>query len=247
MKFKLINFLPTSLIPFTCISTSCGNSVDPLANVINIVRNNFDAPSINLGQVSDESQAKELFAKELLNSDSDVTKANEVLFDFFNFLGAEGFAINHNSELKILPTGYSFLKLYDEKKCVINTQYDYRFEQKEIDYFTFIFKGYVNIQMVDDFSLDNINLKKGDVVQFVYDMESWMKVEINAVRSGNKILSDVTYSYTKFGTLDFCAGIIKLTLDGEYYPDITIKDIKDINFTTDQHHLHYCNLNINNK
>ena len=172
MKFKLINFLPLSLILFTCISTSCGNSVDPLVNVINIVKNNFDAPSINLGEVNSVDQAKELFTKELLNSDSDVTKADEVLFDTFNFLGAEGFTINHNSELKILPTGYSFLKLYDEKKCVINAQYDYRFEQKEIDYFTFIFKGYVNIQMVDDFSLDNINLKKGDVVQLIYDMES---------------------------------------------------------------------------
>ena len=111
-----------------------------------------------------------------MDSNSDVTKANEILFDTFNFLGVEGLTISNNSQnnysVQILPTGYSFIKLYDEKKCTINTQYDYRFEQKENNYFNFLFKGYVNIQMVDDFSLDNINLKKGDFVQFVYDMES---------------------------------------------------------------------------
>lgn len=240
MKSKLVKFLPLSIIPLTCISTSCSNSTDPLVNIINIVKNNFDIPSINLGEVSSTEQAKELFTKELLNSDSDTTKANEILFDTFNFLGVEGFTINNS--IKVLPTGYSFLKLYDEKKCVINTQYDYNFEQKETSYFTFIFKGFVNIQMVDDFSLDDINLKKGDTIQFVYDMESWMKVEINAVESGNKILSDITYSYTKLNTLDLCVGLIKLTLDDEYYPDIAIKDVIDVNFTDDKHHLHFCDL-----
>ena len=94
--------------------------------------------------------------------------------------------------------------------------------------------------MVDDFSLDNINLKKGDFVQFVYDMESWMKLEINAKESADKFFSDIIYSYTKLNTLDSCVGLIKLTLNGEYYPDIAIKEINDANFTTDQHHLHYC-------
>lgn len=248
MKFKLPKFLPFLIIPFASILASCGNGIDPLVNIINIVKNNFNVPSINLGEVSSIEAANELFSKELLNSDVNTTKANEVLFDAFNFLGVEGFTINNNSQLnnsiKILPAGYSLLKLYDEKKCVINTRYDYKFEQKETSYFTFIFKGFVNIQMVDDFSLDNIDLKKGDTIQFVYDMESWMKVEIKAVEpeSGNKVLSDVIYSYTKLNTLDSCVGLIKLTLNGEYYPDIAIKDVNDVNFTSDKHHLHSCDL-----
>ena len=71
-----------------------------------------------------------------------------------------------------------------------------------------------------------------------------MKVEIKAVEpeSGNKVLSDVIYSYTKLNTLDSCVGLIKLTLNGEYYPDIAIKDVNDVNFTSDKHHLHSCDL-----
>lgn len=244
MKFKLVKLLPLSVIPFACIPTSCASGVNPLVNVINIVKDNFNAPNIDLGEVSTIEEAKELFIKEFLDSNSDITKANEILFDTFNFLGVEGLTISNNSQnnysVQILPTGYSFIKLYDEKKCTINTQYDYRFERKENNYFNFLFKGYVNIQMVDDFSLDNINLKKGDFVQFVYDMESWMKLEINAKESADKFFSDIVYSYTKLNTLDSCVGLIKLTLNGEYYPDIAIKEINDANFTTDQHHLHYC-------
>lgn len=242
MKFKLVKLLPLSVIPFACIPTSCANNVDPLVNIINIVKDNFNTPNINLGEVSAIEEANELFSKEFLNSD--ITKANEILFDTFNFLGAEGLTISSNSQtnysVQILPAGYSFTKLYYEKKCVINTQYDYRFEQKENNNFTFIYKGYVNVQMVDDFSLDNINLKKGDFVQFIYDMESWIKVEINAIKSVDKFLSDITYSYTKLNALDPCVGLIKLTLNGEYYPDIAIKEVNDANFTTNKHHLHYC-------
>ena len=93
MKFKLVKLLPLSVIPFVCIPTSCVSGVDPLVNVINIVKDNFNAPNIDLGEVSTIEEAKELFIKEFLDSNSDATKANEILFDTFNFLGVEGLTI----------------------------------------------------------------------------------------------------------------------------------------------------------
>ncbi len=246
MKFKKISTLSLWLIPIAYIPTSCKVGNNQLTNVINIVKNNFESPNTNLGEVNSLDEAKEIFIKKLL--DSSETRLEEVLFDLFNFLGADGFGIEYdNKKLQILPNSDNFIKLYNNKKCVIDTQYNYRFESNtDLKYFSFIFQGYLNIQMVDDLSGNDINLKKGDKIQFFYDIESWIKVEVVDVEQSEQnqdLIPKVQYSYTESNDIKRMFGFIKLMTSSEnYYPDFAICNIDDVNFTSNKHHILKCSL-----
>lgn len=247
MKFKIISILNTILIFLTSVSTSCKSTNNQLTTIIDNVALNFNAPSINLGKVNSINQAKTMFTNELLNSDK--SKLNEIIFDLFNFLAKDGFSINYddysNKSLQILPNDINFISLYNEKKCVMNTQYDYKFiTDHDSNNFMFIFKGFLNIQMVEELFKDNINLKKGDTIQFFYDIESWIKVDIGAIQTNNDFIVQMQYSYTKPNNVNWCIGLIKLMpWSGDYYPDLSINNMADVNFTSDKHHIFRCELN----
>ena len=249
MKFKCLPLCALLPLPIVAISTSCGKDSGQLAVITNIVKNNFYAPSTDLGKVDSAEAAQTLFQEKILNSEN--VQSNELLFDLFNFLVVDGLTIRTaGTPLKVLPSDYNILKLFNESKCALNCQYDCRFETfSDEGYYKFIFQGWVTLQMIEDLSKDNVNLKKGDIIQFVYDIQAWVKATISYVKEGNNFYSKVSYQYANIdpnsnignsNSIYQTYGFIKLVLNKQYYPDLAIDSLEDINYA--EHQLFKCSL-----
>ena len=217
--------------------------------ITNIVKDNFENPATNLGKVDSADAVQALFKDRILNSET--VQSNELLFDLFNFLAVDGLTINiGGTSLQILPASYSIFKLFEESKCVLNCQYDYKFlTLSDEKYYKFIFQGWITLQMIEDVSKDNVDLKKGDIIQFVYDIQAWVKATVSYQQDGNDLYSKVSYQYMdinlnndnkQYGEVYPTYGFVKLVLNEQYYPDLAIDNLEDINYA--QHQLFKCSL-----
>ena len=141
MKFKHLCLYALLPLPLVALTTSCGKDGSQLSIITNIVKDNFENPATNLGKVDSADAAQALFKDRILNSET--VQSNELLFDLFNFLAVDGLAINiSGTSLQILPASYSVFKLFEESKCVLNCQYDYKFLTfTDEEYYKFIFQG----------------------------------------------------------------------------------------------------------
>ena len=249
MKFKHLSLCALLPLPLVALTTSCGKVGNQLSIIINIVKDNFENPATDLGKVDSADAAQALFQKKILNSE--IVQSNELLFDLFNFLAVDGLTINiSGTSLQILPTSYSIFKLFEESKCVLNCQYDYKFLTfTDEEYYKFIFQGWITLQMIEDVSKDNVDLKKGDIIQFVYDIQAWVKATVSYQQAGNDFYSKVSYQYMDInpnndnkqnGEVYPTYGFVKLVLNEQYYPDLAIDNLEDINYA--QHQLFKCSL-----
>ena len=249
MKFKHLSLCALLPLPLVALTTSCGKVGNQLSIIINIVKDNFENPATDLGKVDSADAAQALFQEKILNSET--VQSNELLFDLFNFLAVDGLTINiSGTSLQILPTSYSIFKLFEESKCVLNCQYDYKFLTfSDEEYYKFIFQGWITLQMIEDVSKDNVDLKKGDIIQFVYDIQAWVKATVSYQQDGNDFYSKVSYQYMDInpnndnkqnGEVYPTYGFVKLVLNEQYYPDLAIDNLEDINYA--QHQLFKCSL-----
>ena len=103
--------------------------------------------------------------------------------------------------------------------------------------------------MIEDVSKDNVDLKKGDIIQFVYDIQAWVKATVYYQQDGNDFYSKVSYQYMdinsnndnkQYGEVYPTYGFVKLVLNEQYYPDLAIDNLEDINYA--QHQLFKCSL-----
>ena len=249
MKFKHLSLCALLPLPLVALTTSCGKDGSQLSIITNIVKDNFENPATNLGKVDSGDAAQALFQEKILNSET--VQSNELLFDLFNFLAVDGLTIDiSGTSLQILPASYSIFKLFEESKCVLNCQYDYKFlTVSDEEYYKFIFQGWVTLQMIEDVSKDNVDLKKGDIIQFVYDIQAWVKATVSYQQDGNDFYSKVSYQYMdinsnndnkQYGEVYPTYGFVKLVLNEQYYPDLAIDNLEDINYA--QHQLFKCSL-----
>lgn len=249
MKFKHLSLCTLLPLPLVALTTSCGKDGNQLSIITNIVKDNFENPATDLGKVDSKDAAQALFQEKILNSET--AQSNELLFDLFNFLAVDGLTIViSGTSLQILPASYSIFKLFEESKCVLNCQYDYKFLPfSDEEYYKFIFQGWVTLQMIEDVSKDNVDLKKGDIIQFVYDIQAWVKATVSYQRDGNDFYSKVSYQYMDInpnndnkqnGEVYSTYGFVKLVLNEQYYPDLAIDGLEDINYA--QHQLFKCSL-----
>lgn len=249
MKFKHLSLCALLPLPLVALTTSCGKDGSQLSIITNIVKDNFENPATDLGKVDSGDAAQALFQEKILNSET--VQSNELLFDLFNFLAVDGLTIDiSGTSLQILPASYSIFKLFEESKCVLNCQYDYKFLTfSDEEYYKFIFQGWVTLQMIEDVSKDNVDLKKGDIIQFVYDIQAWVKATLSYQQDGNDFYSKVSYQYMDInpnndnkqnGEVYPTYGFVKLVLNEQYYPDLAIDNLEDINYA--QHQLFKCSL-----
>ena len=249
MKFKHLSLCALLPLPLVALTTSCGKVGNQLSIIINIVKDNFENPATDLGKVDSADAAQALFQEKILNSET--VQSNELLFDLFNFLAVDGLTIDiSGTSLQILPASYSIFKLFEESKCVLNCQYDYKFLTfSDEEYYKFIFQGWITLQMIEDVSKDNVDLKKGDIIQFVYDIQAWVKATVSYQQAGNDFYSKVSYQYMDInpnndnkqnGEVYPTYGFVKLVLNEQYYPDLAIDNLEDINYA--QHQLFKCSL-----
>ena len=250
MKFKHLSLCALLPLPLVALTTSCGKDGSQLSIITNIVKDNFENPATDLGKVDSADAAKALFQEKILNSQT--VQSNELLFDLFNFLAVDGLTIYiSGTSLQILPASYSIFKLFEESKCVLKCQYDYKFLSfSDEEYYKFIFQGWITLQMIEDVSKDNVDLKKGDIIQFVYDIQSWVKATVSSYQQdANDFYSKVSYQYMDInpnndnkqnGEVYPTYGFVKLVLNEQYYPDLAIDGLEDINYT--QHQLFKCSL-----
>ena len=251
MKFKHLSLCTLLPLPLVALTTSCGKDGSQLSIITNIVKDNFENPATDLGKVDSADAAQALFQDKILNSET--VQSNELLFDLFNFLAVDGLTIHISGikSLQILPASYSIFKLFEESKCVLNCQYDYKFLTfSDEEYYKFIFQGWITLQMIEDVSKDNVDLKKGDIIQFVYDIQSWVKAKVSSYQQdGNDFYSKVSYQYMDInpnndnkqnGEVYPTYGFVKLVLNEQYYPDLAIDSLEDINYA--QHQLFKCSL-----
>ena len=250
MKFKHLSLCALLPLPLVALTTSCGKDGSQLSIITNIVKDNFENPATDLGKVDSADAAKALFQEKILNSQT--VQSNELLFDLFNFLAVDGLTIYiSGTSLQILPASYSVFKLFEESKCVLNCQYDYKFLTfSDEEYYKFIFQGWITLQMIEDVSKDNVDLKKGDIIQFVYDIQSWVKATVSSYQQdANDFYSKVSYQYMdinsnndnkQYGEVYPTYGFVKLVLNEQYYPDLAIDNLEDINYA--QHQLFKCSL-----
>ena len=249
MKFKHLCLYALLPLPLVALITSCGKDGSQLSIITNIVKDNFENPATNLGKVDSVDTAQALFKDRILNSET--VQSNELLFDLFNFLAVDGLTIDiSGTSLQILPASYSVFKLFEESKCVLNCQYDYKFLTfSDEEYYKFIFQGWITLQMIEDVSKDNVDLKKGDIIQFVYDIQAWVKAIVSCQQDGNDFYSKVSYQYMDInpnndnkqnGEVYPTYGFVKLVLNEQYYPDLAIDNLEDINYA--QHQLFKCSL-----
>ena len=251
MKFKHLSLCALLPLPLVALTTSCGKDGSQLSIITNIVKDNFEKPATDLGKVDSDDAAQALFQEKILNSET--VQSNELLFDLFNFLAVDGLTIDISGtkSLQILPASYSIFKLFEESKCVLKCQYDYKFLSfSDEKYYKFIFQGWITLQMIEDVSKDNVDLKKGDIIQFVYDIQSWVKATVSSYQQdGNDFYSKVRYQYMDInpnndnkqnGEVYPTYGFVKLVLNKQYYPDLAIYSLEDINYA--QHQLFKCSL-----
>ena len=249
MKFKHLSLCALLPLPLVALTTSCGKDGSQLSIITNIVKDNFENPATDLGKVDSADAAQALFQEKILNSET--VQSNELLFDLFNFLAVDGLTIDiSGTSLQILPASYSIFKLFDESKCVLNCQYDYKFLTfSDEESYKFIFQGWVTLQMIEDVSKNNVDLKKGDIIQFVYDIQAWVKAIVSCQQDGNDFYSKVSYQYMDInpnndnkqnGEVYPTYGFVKLVLNEQYYPDLAIDNLEDINYA--QHQLFKCSL-----
>lgn len=249
MKFKHLCLYALLPLPLVALTTGCGKDGSQLSIITNIVKDNFENPATNLGKVDSADAAQALFKDRILNSET--VQSNELLFDLFNFLAVDGLTIDiSGTSLQILPASYSIFKLFEESKCVLNCQYDYKFLTfSDEEYYKFIFQGWITLQMIEDVSKDNVDLKKGDIIQFVYDIQAWVKATVYYQQDGNDFYSKVSYQYMdinsnndnkQYGEVYPTYGFVKLVLNEQYYPDLAIDNLEDINYA--QHQLFKCSL-----
>ena len=251
MKFKHLSLCALLPLPLVALTTSCGKDSSQLSIITNIVKDNFENPATDLGKVDSADAAKALFQEKILNSQT--VQSNELLFDLFNFLAVDGLTIHISGikSLQILPASYSIFKLFEESKCVLKCQYDYKFLSfSDEKYYKFIFQGWITLQMIEDVSKDNVDLKKGDIIQFVYDIQSWVKATVSSYQQdGNDFYSKVSYQYMDInpnndnkqnGEVYPTYGFVKLVLNKQYYPDLAIDSLEDINYA--HHQLFKCSL-----
>lgn len=251
MKFKHLSLCTLLPLPLVALTTSCGKDGSQLSIITNIVKDNFENPATDLGKVDSADAAQALFQDKILNSET--VQSNELLFDLFNFLAVDGLTIHISGikSLQILPASYSIFKLFEESKCVLKCQYDYKFLSfSDEKYYKFIFQGWLTLQMIEDVSKDNVDLKKGDIIQFVYDIQSWVKAKVSSYQQdGNDFYSKVSYQYMDInpnndnkqnGEVYPTYGFVKLVLNKQYYPDLAIYSLEDINYA--HHQLFKCSL-----
>lgn len=249
MKFKHLSLCALLPLPLVALTTSCGKDGSQLSIITNIVKDNFENPATDLGKVDSAHAAQALFQDKILNSET--VQSNELLFDLFNFLAVDELTIDiSGTSLQILPASYSIFKLFDESKCVLNCQYDYKFLSfNDEECYKFIFQGWLTLQMIEDVSKDNVDLKKGDIIQFVYDIQAWVKATVSCQQNENDFYSKVSYQYMDInpnndnkqnGEVYPTYGFVKLVLNEQYYPDLAIDDLEDINYA--QHQLFKCSL-----
>ena len=251
MKFKHLSLCTLLPLPLVALTTSCGKDGSQLSIITNIVKDNFENPATDLGKVDSADAAQALFQDKILNSET--VQSNELLFDLFNFLAVDGLTIHISGikSLQILPASYSIFKLFEESKCVLKCQYDYKFLSfSDEKYYKFIFQGWLTLQMIEDVSKDNVDLKKGDIIQFVYDIQSWVKAKVSSYQQdGNDFYSKVSYQYMDInpnndnkqnGEVYPTYGFVKLVLNEQYYPDLAIYSLEDINYA--HHQLFKCSL-----
>lgn len=251
MKFKHLSLCTLLPLPLVALTTSCGKDGSQLSIITNIVKDNFENPATDLGKVDSADAAQALFQDKILNSET--VQLNELLFDLFNFLAVDGLTIHISGikSLQILPASYSIFKLFEESKCVLKCQYDYKFLSfSDEKYYKFIFQGWITLQMIEDVSKDNVDLKKGDIIQFVYDIQSWVKATVSSYQQdGNDFYSKVSYQYMDInpnndnkqnGEVYPTYGFVKLVLNKQYYPDLAIYSLEDINYA--HHQLFKCSL-----
>jgi hypothetical protein len=142
MKFKHLSLCTLLPLPLVALTTSCGKDGSQLSIITNIVKDNFENPATDLGKVDSADAAQALFQDKILNSET--VQSNELLFDLFNFLAVDGLTIHISGikSLQILPASYSIFKLFEESKCVLKCQYDYKFLSfSDEKYYKFIFQG----------------------------------------------------------------------------------------------------------
>ena len=141
MKFKHLSLCALLPLPLVALTSSCGKDGNQLSIITNIVKDNFENPATDLGKVDSADAAQALFQEKILNSET--VQSNELLFDLFNFLAVDGLTIDiSGTSLQILPASYSIFKLFEESKCVLNCQYDYKFLTfSDEEYYKFIFQG----------------------------------------------------------------------------------------------------------
>ncbi len=250
MKFKHLSLCTLLPLPLVALTTSCGKDGSQLSIITNIVKDNFENPATDLGKVDSADAAQALFQDKILNSET--VQSNELLFDLFNFLAVDGLTIDiSGTSLQILPASYSVFKLFEESKCVLKCQFDYKFLSfSDEKYYKFIFQGWLTLQMIEDVSKDNVDLKKGDIIQFVYDIQSWVKAKVSSYQQdGNDFYSKVSYQYMDInpnndnkqnGEVYPTYGFVKLVLNKQYYPDLAIYSLEDINYA--HHQLFKCSL-----
>ena len=251
MKFKHLSLCTLLPLPLVALTTSCGKDGSQLSIITNIVKDNFENPATDLGKVDSADAAQALFQDKILNSET--VQSNELLFDLFNFLAVDGLTIHISGikSLQILPASYSIFKLFEESKCVLKCQYDYKFLSfSDEKYYKFIFQGWLTLQMIEDVSKDNVDLKKGDIIQFVYDIQSWVKATVSSYQQdANDFYSKVSYQYMDInpnndnkqnGEVYPTYGFVKLVLNKQYYPDLAIYSLEDINYA--HHQLFKCSL-----
>ena len=222
LKFTLFFSLGVIVIS-PMFFTSCGVGNSQTQSIINLVKDNFSKESIELGKVKDKTEALKKY-KELFNEQ---TKKDEILFDQFNFIGKKDLTINN---MKLTPADNSIIDLYEQSKCNINSQYDIIVDEfiNDNNYFMYRFQGYITIQFTTDINSDGLNIKKGDYIQFVYDIQERVYLNLSIENNGNTKLQ---YTFNKINNnISQTFGFIKLTLNSDPKTTLSISDMEEVNY-----------------
>ena len=224
---------PLTVAPFIT-SCSCSNDGD-VKNVINNINKVFDQPLTELGTAADETAAINEYAKKVFNSDD--AKKNEILFGCFNFTSAKSLDIivdepaeGEPETIQVTPDGKSFYDLFKDKKVQMSIGYALNVTKVTNNRFEFTMQGWLTCAYTKDVDL----YKSGDFVQFVYDLDTTVYVNLtaNEDEGASRYNMSVNYSltYDDLSTITPAYGFIKMKIAGNYLPDIPITDMDDVNY-----------------
>ena len=217
------------LSPLSLCLTGCNNYSPILSHIVDVIKNNFNKNpnEIKLGDVNDYNEALINF-KSLLNQQQ---REDEIIYSQFNFIGQKGIKVNSK---QILPNNESIIDWYEQGKCNLYFPDNYIIEVNEFnnanDFFTYRFQGWLTIQFTTDFNQDNISIKKGDFLQFVFNIRANFYAQASIDSNGFTNLIYLT-SKPNSNSMEIVYGFIEWTINGQAMETLSIANLDEINYS----------------
>lgn len=221
------------LSPLSLCLTGCNNYSPILSHIVDVIKNNFNKNpnEIKLGDANDYNEALTNF-KSLLNQQQ---REDEIIYSQFNFIGQKGIKVNSK---QILPNNESIIDWYEQGKCNLYFPDNYVIEVNEFnnanDFFTYRFQGWLTIQFTTDFNQDNISIKKGDFLQFVFNIRANFYAQASIDSNGDSNgFTNLTYLTSKpnSNSMEIVYGFIEWTINGQAMETLSIANLDEINYS----------------